>query len=90
MYPIPGCPVYLLQLHLSHRTDRYQFSEELTVFGQCVVLLLIQVGGLGVAILGIALTSLIGKELSLQDRLLILVLIGGSPDMQRFTNAMQK
>ena len=40
-------------------------------FGQAVILLLIQVGGLGVAVLGVSVAMLSGRHMSLRDRALI-------------------
>ena len=40
-------------------------------FGQAVILLLIQIGGLGVAVLGVSVTLLSGRHMSLRDRALI-------------------
>ena len=39
-----------------------------SVFGQCIILLLIQIGGLGIVTLSVSMTMLAGKEISLSQR----------------------
>lgn len=46
-------------------------GQVFTIFGQCIILLLIQVGGLGITTFAIFVVILLGKKIGLKERLLI-------------------
>ncbi len=54
-------------------------GSSFTLFGQCVVLALIQVGGLGVMTISVALFQWIGRSISLRHRLVIQDLFAHTP-----------
>lgn len=56
----------------------YNAARDLTFFGQLVVLVLIQVGGLGIMTLKVILYILIGQTISIQQRILLQSERGGS------------
>lgn len=49
----------------------YDTGSDFTLFGQCVILALIQLGGLGIMIFGSVLGLLIGRQLSMRESLLM-------------------
>lgn len=46
-------------------------SQDLTLFGQIVVLILVQIGGIGIMTISSSIAMLIGKQFSVKDRLII-------------------
>ena len=46
----------------------YNISEQFSIFGQIVILLLIQIGGLGVIVVALSLALLTGKKMGLAER----------------------
>ncbi|NLD38141.1 MAG: hypothetical protein GX654_14845 [Desulfatiglans sp.] len=60
-----------------------------TLFGQCIILLLIQIGGLGVMTVSVLLFRWLGKSISFRQRMGILVFMLQRPCMKMGMRSLQ-